>query len=66
MGVDAFGLTKEEIVFAAFAGWDAVGATWFGYATFWVNRANAAIEELEITPDGAGTSLADLVTFVTA
>jgi 2-haloacid dehalogenase len=66
MGVDAFGLKKEEIVFAAFAGWDAVGAKWFGYPTFWVNRANAAIEELEITPDGSGSTLADLVTFVTA
>ena len=38
MGVDAFGLKKEEIAFAAFAGWDAAGAKWFGYPTFWVNR----------------------------
>jgi 2-haloacid dehalogenase len=66
MGLDAFELKKEEIIFAAFAGWDAVGAKWFGYPTFWVNRANAAVEELEITPDGAGTTLADLVAFVTA
>jgi 2-haloacid dehalogenase len=25
MGVDAFGLKREEILFAAFAGWDAAG-----------------------------------------
>jgi 2-haloacid dehalogenase len=66
MAVDAFGFKKEEIVFAAYAGWDAAGAKWFGYPTFWVNRAGAAVEELEIAPDGSGTVLADLATFVTA
>jgi 2-haloacid dehalogenase len=66
MALDAFGLKKEEIVFAAYAGWDAAGAKWFGYPTFWVNRAGAPVEELETAPDGSGTSLADLATFVTA
>jgi len=66
MAVDAFGFRKEEIVFAAYAGWDAAGAKWFGYPTFWVNRAGAAVEELEIVPDGTGTTLADLAIFVTA
>jgi|SRR5579871_4352242 len=66
MAVDAFGLGKEEIVFAAYAGWDAAGAKWFGYPTFWVSRAGAAVEELEIAPDGSGTTLADLATFVTS
>jgi len=33
MGLDAFKLQKEEIVFAAFAGWDVAGAKWFGYPT---------------------------------
>jgi len=28
MAIDAFGLRKEEIAFAAFAGWDAAGAKW--------------------------------------
>jgi len=31
MGIDAFGLKHEEIAFAAFGGWDAAGAKWFGY-----------------------------------
>ena len=64
MGVDAFKLAKEEIVFAAFAGWDVAGAKWFGYPTFWVNRANAPGEELDAIPDGVGPGMADLVTFV--
>lgn len=64
MGVDAFRLRKDEIAFAAFAGWDAAGAKWFGYPTFWVNRAKTPIEELDATPDGVGTGMADLVKFV--
>jgi 2-haloacid dehalogenase len=63
MGVDAFGIEREEIAFAAFAGWDAAGAKRFGYPTFWVNRANAPLEELGIAPDGTGASLQDLVAF---
>jgi 2-haloacid dehalogenase len=66
MGVDAFGLRKEEIAFAAFGGWDAAGAKWFGYPTFWVNRMNVPVEELGVTPDGIGSSLVDLVKFVLA
>jgi len=66
MGVDAFKLNKEQIAFAAFAGWDAAGAKWFGYPTFWVNRANAPVEELGVAPDGIGSGLGDLVKFVVA
>ncbi len=66
MGPDAFKLAKEEIVFAAFAGWDAAGAKWFGYPTFWVNRLNTPVEELSATPDGMGSGLDDLVKFVLA
>ena len=66
MGVEAFGLRKEEIAFAAFAGWDAAGAKWFGYPTFWVNRLNTPLEELDAVPDGIGAGLGDLVKFVLA
>lgn len=64
MGLDAFKLPKEEIAFAAFAGWDVTGAKWFGYPTFWVNRAKAPLEELDAMPDGVGTDMSDLVKFV--
>ena len=64
MALDAFKLGKEEIAFAAFAGWDAAGAKWFGYPTFWVNRLNAPVEELSAAPDGIGSGLGDLVKFV--
>jgi 2-haloacid dehalogenase len=64
MGIDAFKLAREEIAFAAFAGWDAAGAKWFGYPTFWVNRMNSPSEELGVTPDGTDTGMVDLVKFV--
>jgi 2-haloacid dehalogenase len=66
MGIDAFNLRREEIVFAAFGGWDAAGAKLFGYSTFWVNRLNLPIEELGVTPDATGENLTDLVNFVKA
>jgi 2-haloacid dehalogenase len=66
MALSAFGLRKEEIAFAAFGGWDAVGAKWFGYPTFWVNRAHAVTEQLGVAPDGVGSDLNDLAMFVQA
>jgi 2-haloacid dehalogenase len=65
MGLDAFRLKRSEVVFAAFAGWDAAGAKAFGYPTFWVNRQNQPSEELGAAPDGEGSSLKDLAEFVT-
>ena len=66
MAMNAFGLSKEEIAFAAFGGWDAVGAKWFGYPTFWVNRAHVSAEELGSVPEDVGKDLNDLTTFVQA
>jgi 2-haloacid dehalogenase len=34
LGVETLGLPRDQIVFAAFAGWDAAGAKRFGYPTF--------------------------------
>ncbi|OUR63299.1 haloacid dehalogenase, type II [Colwellia sp. 39_35_sub15_T18] len=64
MGVEAFGLPKENIAFAAFGGWDAAGAKWFGYPTVWVNRFGVPTERLDIKPDSIGKSIDQLVNFV--
>ena len=50
MAIDAFGLRKEQIGFAAATGWDAAGATWFGYRTVWINRLGLAHERLDVSP----------------
>lgn len=63
LGVDAFKLKREEMLFVAFAGWDAAGAKWFGYPTYWVNRLNMPVEQLGVAPDANGTSLPSSLTF---
>jgi 2-haloacid dehalogenase len=64
LAIGALRLPLEEILFVPFAGWDAAGAKWFGYRTFWVNRLHLPQEELGVTPDATGGNLADLLTFV--
>jgi len=44
--------------------WDIAGATWFGFTTFWLNRQNAPLEELGVTPHGTGAGMNDLLAFV--
>ena len=66
LGMEAFGLPRQDILFAAFGGWDAAGAKWFGYPTFWVNRLHLPVEELDATPDAMGDSLTDVANFVRA
>jgi 2-haloacid dehalogenase len=64
LAMDALRLEREEILFAAFAGWDAAGAKWFGYPTFWVNRLGLSGEELGAAPDAIGRNLDDLARYV--
>jgi 2-haloacid dehalogenase len=65
LGVDALKVKREEILFVAFAGWDAAGAKLFGYPTYWVNRQRAPHEEIGALPDGSGETLSDLAAFLT-
>jgi 2-haloacid dehalogenase len=52
--LEALDLSREGVLFAPFAGWDAAGGKAFGYRTFWVNRLDLPPEELDIRPDGVG------------
>ncbi len=64
LGMKRLNLKKEEIVFAAFGGWDAYGAKSFGYTTYWVNRFNLPVEELGIKPDKTSNNMDGLLDFV--
>jgi 2-haloacid dehalogenase len=64
LAMDKLRLSREEILFVAFAGWDAAGAKWFGYPTFWVNRADSPAEELGVTADSSGRDLPALIRFL--
>jgi 2-haloacid dehalogenase len=64
LGIERLQLKKEEIVFAAFGGWDAYGAKTFGYTTYWVNRFNLPVEELGIEADKTSNNMNGLLDFV--
>lgn len=64
LGVAAFEHPAAKLVFVSSNGWDACGATWFGYRTFWVNRAGDPADRLGVAPTGEGRSLDDLVGFL--
>ncbi|MFA5983846.1 MAG: haloacid dehalogenase type II [Methylococcaceae bacterium] len=64
LGMKKLSLNKEDIIFAAFGGWDAYGAKHFGYTTYWVNRFNLPMERLGIVPDKTSTTMEGLLEFV--
>lgn len=64
LGLDRLGLSKDEVAFAAFGGWDAYGAASFGFPTYWVNRFNLPTEKLGITADKTSNNFAGLLDFV--
>jgi len=64
LGIDWLERPKQDIVFAAFGGWDAAGAKSFGYPTVWVNRLHQPPEELGLPPDRTVSDLAGLLDFV--
>ena len=64
LGPDAFKLPTREILFVSSNCWDAIGATWFGYTTFWINRSGQPLEELGTQPAVQGRLLTDVVSHV--
>ncbi len=60
----AFGLRARQILFVSSNCWDAIGAHWYGYTTFWVNRTGAPLECLDAAPDHVGTLLSDVLAVV--
>ncbi len=53
----------HELLLVSSNCWDTIGAKWYGYVSFWVNRGGALLDRLGATPDGSGTSLDDAVSF---
>jgi 2-haloacid dehalogenase len=63
LGPQALGLAARDILFVSSNGWDAIGATWFGYTTLWVNRAGLPLEQLDTNPTRIGSRLTDVLSF---
>jgi len=60
LAVDAFRMPRERIAFVAHGGWDAAGAGWFGFPTYWINRGHISSEELGVSPVATLPSLSPL------
>ncbi len=63
LGSQALKLPARDILFVSSNGWDAIGATWFGYTTLWVNRAGLPPEQLDTEPTRSGSSLRAVLDF---
>jgi 2-haloacid dehalogenase len=63
LGPQALGLAARDILFVSSNGWDAIGATWYGYTTLWVNRGGLPLEALGTEPTRIGSSLRDVLSF---
>ena len=64
LGPSTFACKASEILFVSSNCWDACGATWFGYTTFWINRTGQPLEELDVRPTAEGRLLTDVTDFV--
>ena len=52
---------KNEILFVSSNAWDALGATWFGFTTLWVNRLGYPGETIGPAPDYVGADLTQVL-----
>lgn len=60
-----FGCAKSEVLFVSSNGWDAAGASGYGFQTVWVNRAGEPVDRLPWRPAHTLsdlTSIPDLAT----
>jgi 2-haloacid dehalogenase len=63
LGPQALGLAARDILFVSCNCWDAIGATWYGYTTLWVNRQGAPLEQLDTAPTRSAATLREVLAF---
>lgn len=54
-------VNKDEVLFVSSNSWDALGATWFGFTTHWVNRQGLPFEALSPQPHFSGADLSSVL-----
>ena len=52
---------KDEVLFVSSNAWDALGGTWFGFTTHWVNRQGLPFEALGLRPHFLGPDLSSVL-----
>ena len=65
LAVDRTGVAAKNICFVSSNGWDAAGASAFGFNVVWVNRAGMVGEKLPFKPKAELKDLSGLVELVT-
>lgn len=66
LGPQHSGVAARDTLFVSSNGWDALGATWFGYTTLWVNRQGLPPEQIGPAPSRTGSSLREVLDFFPA
>ncbi|HJW52757.1 MAG TPA: haloacid dehalogenase type II [Burkholderiaceae bacterium] len=64
LGPRVLKLQAQEILFVSSNCWDAIGAAWYGYTSFWVNRLGLPLDELGGRPHGTGAALGEAADFL--
>ena len=54
-------VSKEEVLFVSSNAWDALGATWYGFKTLWINRQSLPSEAIGPRPDHSGSDLTKVI-----
>ena len=58
---DHFGVAPTDVLFVSSHAWDALGATWFGFTTLWVNRQGLPPETIGPAPHHTGCDLSEVL-----
>lgn len=56
-----FGFAPTDVLFVSSNAWDALGATWFGFTTLWINRQGLPPEAIGPAPQHTGRDLTDVL-----
>ncbi len=58
---DHLGLAPADVLFVSSNAWDALGATWFGFQTLWINRQGLPPEAIGPAPQHTGRDLSEVL-----
>ncbi|HUL68157.1 MAG TPA: haloacid dehalogenase type II [Burkholderiaceae bacterium] len=64
LGPRVLKIPAQDILFVSSNGWDAIGAAWYGYTSFWVNRLGVPLDELGGRPHAIGATLGEAADFL--
>jgi 2-haloacid dehalogenase len=60
----AFNVDRAQVLFVSSNAWDVAASAWYGFHSFWVNRAATVFENLDVEPGAEGRTLVDLQHYV--